>query len=213
MQSLILAAEGGYQAFEFTSTEWAWLIFSAATAILAGVALQAPSDAGKPAVNAAVLIDRGNLLLEQHKRLLPFYDVFDEQRYFSSAESRKLWKFGDDELAITICEDAWNDKNFWPNRLYKRDPVEELTQAGGTLIINISASPYFEGKRELRQKMLSAIAERHHAMVLMVNQVGGNDSLVFDGSSFAMDSTGAVYAGGPDGLPVISQRSFSAASG
>ena len=117
----------------------------------------------------------------------------------SSATSRRL-KAGScgnstsDELAITICEDAWNDKNFWPNRLYKRDPVEELTQAGGTLIINISASPYFEGKRELRHQMLSAIAERHHAMVLMVNQVGGNDSLVFDGSSLAIADDGTVVA-------------------
>ena len=96
------------------------------TAVLAGVALQAPSEAGKPAVNAAVLIDRGNLLLEQHKRLLPFYDVFDEQRYFSPSGSQQVVELDSIRLAITICEDAWNDKNFWPRRLYASDPMEEL---------------------------------------------------------------------------------------
>jgi NAD+ synthase (glutamine-hydrolysing) len=163
-------------------------------AILCGYVTPAPQGSGKKVLNSAAFIRNGRVEFVQSKTLLPFYDVFDEQRYFSSAESRRLWEFGGDQLAITICEDAWNDKNFWPNRLYKRDPVEELMQAGGSLIINISASPYFEGKRELRQKMLSAIAERHHAMVLMVNQVGGNDSLVFDGSSLAIADDGTVVA-------------------
>ena len=97
---------------------------------------------------------------------------------------------GDERLALTICEDAWNDKLFWPSRLYSVDPVEELMRGGGSLILNISASPYYRGKRELRHRMLAAIAKRHHASVVMVNQVGGNDSLVFDGASFAL---------GPDG--------------
>lgn len=163
-------------------------------AILCGYVTPAPQGAGKKVLNSAAFIRNGRVEFIQSKTLLPFYDVFDEQRYFASAESRGLCEFDGDRLAITICEDAWNDKNFWPNRLYKRDPVEELMQAGGTLIINISASPFFEGKRELRQKMLSAIAERHHAMVLMVNQVGGNDSLVFDGSSLAIAADGTVVA-------------------
>jgi NAD+ synthase (glutamine-hydrolysing) len=163
-------------------------------AILCGYVTPAGPGVGKKVLNSAAFIRNGRVEFVQSKTLLPFYDVFDEQRYFASSESRSLWEFGGDKLAITICEDAWNDKTFWPNRLYKRDPVEELTQAGGTLIINISASPYFEGKRELRQKMLSAIAERHHAMVLMVNQVGGNDSLVFDGSSLAIADDGTVVA-------------------
>src|SRR6201999_1644264 len=128
------------------------------------------------------------------KRLLPFYDVFDEQRYFSPAENQNLYTLGDQRLAVTICEDAWNDKLFWPRRLYSVDPIEELMRLGGSLILNISASPYYRGKRELRHRMLAAIARRHKAPVVMVNQVGGNDSLVFDGTSFALDPEGNVVA-------------------
>jgi NAD+ synthase (glutamine-hydrolysing) len=97
-------------------------------------------------------------------------------------------------IALTICEDAWNDKLFWPSRLYEADPIEDLMRAGGSLILNISASPYWRGKRELRHRMLAAIARRHKTPVVMVNQVGGNDSLVFDGASFALDPEGNVIA-------------------
>ena len=93
------------------------------TAVLAGVALPAGGDRGKPAFNAAVLLDKGQLTIEQHKRLLPFYDVFDEQRYFLPAESQRVVEFDGVRLAITICEDAWNDKNFWQRRLYAVDPM------------------------------------------------------------------------------------------
>jgi len=96
------------------------------TAVLAGVALPAEGASGKPAVNAAVLLDGGRLLLEQHKRLLPFYDVFDEQRYFAPARQQQVVELDGVRLAITICEDAWNDKHFWPRRLYSIDPMEEL---------------------------------------------------------------------------------------
>jgi predicted amidohydrolase len=130
------------------------------TAILAGVALQAPSDAGKPAVNAAVLIDRGNLLLEQHKRLLPFYDVFDEQRYFSAARSQQVVELDSVRIAVTICEDAWNDKNFWPRRLYSADPMEELMRQNPAVHINLSSSPFWHCKRKVRRQMLAAIARR-----------------------------------------------------
>ncbi len=113
--------------------------------------------------------------------------------------TRSLYHLGDQRLALTICEDAWNDKLFWPSRLYTVDPIEELMRIGGSLILNISASPYYRGKRELRHRMLAAIAKRHRAPVVMVNQVGGNDSLVFDGASFAL---------GPDGAIVAQARSF-----
>ena len=96
------------------------------TAVLAGVALAAGDDSGKPAFNAAVLMDRGGVLLEQHKRLLPFYDVFDEQRYFAPSGPQQVVTLDGLRLAVTICEDAWNDKNFWPQPLYAVDPVEEL---------------------------------------------------------------------------------------
>ena len=161
-------------------------------AVAAGVALPAPPDAGKPAVNAAVLVDGGQLLLEQHKRLLPFYDVFDEQRYFSPAQSQRVVELDGVRLAITICEDAWNDKNFWPRRLYSDDPIEELMRQNPDLHINLSSSPFWHSKREIRREMLAAMVRRDRVPVLMCNQVGGNDSLIFDGSSLALNARGEL---------------------
>ena len=164
------------------------------TAVLAGVALPAEQGIGKPAVNAAVLLDRGQLLLEQHKRLLPFYDVFDEQRYFSPARAQQVVELDGVRLAITICEDAWNDKNFWPRRLYSADPMEELMRQHPAVHINLSSSPFWHGKRAIRREMLAAIGRRDNIPVLMCNQVGGNDSLIFDGSSFAINAHGELIA-------------------
>jgi NAD+ synthase (glutamine-hydrolysing) len=160
------------------------------TAVLAGVALPAEGETGKKAVNAAVLLDGGKLLLEQHKQLLPFYDVFDEQRYFAPARPQQVVELDGVRLAITICEDAWNDKNFWGRRLYKVDPVEELMRQHPAVHINLSSSPFWHCKRAVRRQMLAAIARRDGVPVLMCNQVGGNDSLVFDGSSLALDAQG-----------------------
>jgi NAD+ synthetase len=164
------------------------------TAVLAGVALAADGERGKPAVNAAVLLDGGCLLLEQHKRLLPFYDVFDEQRYFAPARAQQVVELDGVRLAITICEDAWNDKNFWPRRLYTVDPMEELMRQHPALHINLSSSPFWHSKRAMRREMLAAIARRDGVPVLMVNQVGGNDSLIFDGSSLGLNARGELIA-------------------
>jgi NAD+ synthetase len=164
------------------------------TAVLAGVALAAKDESGKPAVNAAVLLDGGRILLEQHKRLLPFYDVFDEQRYFAPSQPQKVVELDGLRLAITICEDAWNDKNFWPRRLYAVDPVEELMRQQPGLHINLSSSPFWHGKRAMRRQMLSAIALRDGIPLLLTNQVGGNDSLIFDGTSLALNARGELIA-------------------
>ena len=164
------------------------------TAVLVGVALAADGSTGKPAVNAAILLDKGQILLEQHKRLLPFYDVFDEQRYFASLLPQKIVELDGLRLAITICEDAWNDKNFWSRRLYKADPLEELMRQNPAIHINLSSSPFWHGKRAVRREMLAAIARRDGIPVLLSNQVGGNDSLVFDGSSLALDARGELIA-------------------
>jgi NAD+ synthase (glutamine-hydrolysing) len=164
------------------------------TAVLVGVALPAPAGSGKCAVNAAVLLDKGHTLLEQHKMLLPFYDVFDEQRYFAPATSQQVIDFEGERLAITICEDAWNDKDFWPQRLYPVDPVEDIMRQRPTLLLNISASPFWHGKRQTRYRMLAALAQRHRIPVFICNQVGGNDSLIFDGSSFGMTAAGTLLA-------------------
>jgi len=164
------------------------------TAVLAGVALAAGAESGKVAVNAAVLLDGGHILLEQHKRLLPFYDVFDEQRYFAPSLPQKVVELDGLRLAITICEDAWNDKNFWPRRLYAVDPVEELMRQKPGLHINLSSSPFWHGKRAMRRQMLSAIALRDGIPLLLTNQVGGNDSLIFDGTSLALNARGELIA-------------------
>jgi len=178
------------------------------TAVVAGVALAAEGETGKPgspqtglgwwggkpAVNAAVLVDRGQVLLEQHKRLLPFYDVFDEQRYFVPARTQQVVELDGLRLAITICEDSWNDKNFWPRRLYPADPMEELMRQQPAVHINLSSSPFWHSKRAMRRQMLAAIARRDGVPVLLCNQVGGNDSLIFDGSSLALNARGELVA-------------------
>ncbi len=165
-------------------------------AILCGCITPAHPSTGKRMMNSAVLLQQGRIAFTQSKRLLPYYDVFDEQRYFASAESQTLYNFAGEPMAVTICEDAWNDKNFWPHRLYSVDPIEQLMQQGASLVINISASPYYRNKRELRMKMLAAIARRYQVPVVMVNQVGGNDSLIFDGTSLALAPDGRCIARG-----------------
>ncbi len=149
---------------------------------------------GRGLFNAAALLYEGRILFRQHKSLLPSYDVFDEARYFEPAREREILKFRETGLAISICEDVWNDKDFWKRRLYSIDPAEELVRKGGDILINISASPYSMGKFLLRQRMLSEIARKYRRPLIYVNQVGGNDELIFDGASFAMDVEGELAA-------------------
>ena len=178
-------------------------------AILCGVALCTGPEDGKPykgkrARNVAALLWGGKVNFVQPKMLLPYYDIFDEQRYFEPATEQSLTLLNGQPLAVTICEDAWNDKGFWGRRLYPVDPIDELMRQWRILpdplavhprmILNISASPFWSGKPQLRRSMLSVLARRHNAIVAMVNQVGGNDSLVFDGSSVVLAPNGAVMA-------------------
>jgi NAD+ synthetase len=149
---------------------------------------------GKRVANVAVLLRDGKVDFVQQKMLLPYYDVFDEQRYFAESDGQALLPICGEKAALTICEDAWNDKGFWPRPLYDVDPVEALMAAGGTMVMNISASPFHRGKPALRQQMLQAVARAHNCVVAMVNQVGGNDSLVFDGNSLVLDRNGNVLA-------------------
>jgi NAD+ synthase (glutamine-hydrolysing) len=161
---------------------------------IVGYVGKAQDNTGKPVANTAALIADGRVVFEQRKMLLPTYDVFDESRYFQPAHSQSIIRLGAEQLGITICEDSWNDKNFWAQRLYDRDPVAELVGQGSSVLLNISASPYTIDKRGLRLDMLRAIARQHHVPVVYVNQVGGNDSLVFDGSSVAIAPDGTVVA-------------------
>ena len=163
-------------------------------AIIAGFPAPVASETGKTVTNSAALLRNGRIDFIQSKRLLPTYDVFDEMRNFAPAASQSLFCFDGQSIALTICEDAWNDKAFWSRRLYGSDPIDDLVRLGGQLILNISASPFHVGKRELRQAMLAAIARHHKLPVLLVNQVGGDDSLVFDGSSLALNPAGELIA-------------------
>ncbi len=163
-------------------------------AIIVGFPSPAASETGKTVMNSAALLRHGRIDFIQSKRLLPTYDVFDEMRTFAPASAQHLFCIGGQSIALTICEDAWNDKAFWRRRLYDVDPVDELLRAGGQIVLNISASPFHVGKPELRQAMLASIARQHHVPVLMVNQVGGNDSLVFDGCSIALNPLGETIA-------------------
>ena len=165
-------------------------------AVVAGLVTPANTRTGKSVLNSAALLRDGKIGFVQSKRLLPTYDVFDEMRNFAPADAQQLFTLGDAQVGLTICEDAWNDKNFWDRRLYGVDPVEDLMRAGGEVLLNISASPFFVGKRQLRQNMLATIARQYDVPVALVNQVGGNDSLVFDGSSLVLAPDGRVIAQG-----------------
>jgi NAD+ synthase/NAD+ synthase (glutamine-hydrolysing) len=165
-------------------------------AVICGLVTPAHAETGKSVMNSAALLQNGKLAFLQSKMLLPTYDVFDEMRNFAPARHQELFDFCGNRMALTICEDAWNDKHFWNKRLYGFDPVEALVRAGGNIVLNISASPFWLGKRELRRDMLATIARTDKVPVVMVNQVGGNDSLLFDGSSVVFDREGNIIAQG-----------------
>jgi len=163
-------------------------------ALICGYVGRSAATAGKRATNSAALLHRGRLLFRQDKLLLPTYDVFDEARYFLPAERQSLCEAAGRRIALTICEDAWNDKQFWERRLYSRDPVEELARHRPEILISINASPYHMHKRELRRDIFANTARRFSLPVVYLNQVGGNDQLVFDGSSFALDAQARLIA-------------------
>jgi NAD+ synthase (glutamine-hydrolysing) len=165
-------------------------------AVICGLVTPAEAETGKSVMNSAALLKDGVIAFLQSKMLLPTYDVFDEMRNFAPARGQSLFSFGGQQMALTICEDAWNDKHFWNKRLYIVDPVESLVQAGGNFVLNISASPFWLGKRELRREMLATIARQDKVPVAMVNQVGGNDHLIFDGASVVLNAAGEVIAQG-----------------
>ena len=151
------------------------------------------ADTGR-AANCVACIRKGRIEQRSRKLLLPTYDVFDESRYFVPGQHAGVWNLGAARIGLTICEDAWNDKQFWERSRYARDPVEELASQEIDLLVNVSASPYHMGKRRFRLDMLRSSAVRHRVPAVIVNQVGGNDQLVFDGSSFAVDKQGIVRA-------------------
>lgn len=151
---------------------------------------------GRALRNAAAVLQNGQIAWRANKCLLPTYDVFDEDRYFEPAKTIAPFDFNGRKLAITICEDIWNDEDFWPERLYRRDPVKDAISQGAELVLNISASPWHDGKENVRREMLRRVARDEKLPLAQVNLVGANDELIFDGHSVAFDSNGNVIAMG-----------------
>ena len=162
--------------------------------LLVGVATPNPSDVGRPLFNSAVLLQGGAVGQAFHKSLLPTYDVFDEDRYFEPFHGVQVLELNGLRLGISICEDVWNDRDFWKRRRYHRDPIEELAEAGAQAIVNLSASPFTVGKQILREEMLGHMARKYGLPVAIINQVGANDDLIFDGRSSAFDAEGRLFA-------------------
>ena len=165
----------------------------------------APLTAGGPAMllgaplqiddrlyNCALLLENGAIKSVHRKTLLPNYDVFDEHRYFAPSPRRETVQIDGRTTAITICEDIWNDRDFYPRQRYDLDPVEELARQGASLLINLSASPYHFGKQALREKMVAFLAAKYKTAIIYLNQVGGNDALIFDGTSLVYNNRGEL---------------------
>ncbi len=151
---------------------------------------------GRALQNSAAVLQNGKIIWRTHKSLLPTYDVFDEDRYFEPAKKIEPFVFNGKKLGITICEDIWNDEDFWPERLYRRDPIKELISQGAEIILNISASPWHDGKEKTRLEMLRRVARDEKIPLAQVNLVGANDELIFDGHSVALEcSRGTSRAG------------------
>ena len=149
---------------------------------------------GRALRNSAAVLQNGKIIWRTHKSLLPTYDVFDEDRYFEPAKGATPFQFNGRKLGITICEDIWNDEDFWPERLYRRDPIKELLGQGAEIILNIAASPWHDGKEKTRLAMLQRVARDERVPLAQVNLVGANDELIFDGHSVALNSRGEVIA-------------------
>ena len=166
------------------------------TGLLVGYAGSNDIKPGRDATNSAALLQHGGILATRHKTLLPTYDVFDEDRYFEPAKDNQPVTFNGQKIGITICEDVWNDENFWADRRYRRNPAVDLVNAGATLLFNLSASPWHLGKNRTRREMLSNLAAKTACPLVYCNLVGGNDELIFDGASLVYDAAGRLCGEG-----------------
>jgi len=165
---------------------------SAAPPVLVGTAIPNPAETGRPLFNSAVFLHKGVVGRVFHKTLLPTYDVFDEDRYFEPGRGPQILEWKGWRLGISICEDVWNDRDFWARPRYHEDPIEALADSGAQAIVNLSASPFYAGKQPFRERMLGHLAHKHSLPLVYVNQVGGNDDLIFDGRSCAFDAQGRL---------------------
>ncbi len=166
------------------------------TGFLVGFVGENAARPGREATNAVALLQHGRVVATRMKTLLPTYDVFDEDRYFEPAADNQPVEFNGRRIGLTICEDLWNDEDFWRDRRYRRNPAVELARAGAEIIFNVSASPWHLGKNRLRHAMLASLAAKTRRPLVYCNLVGGNDELIFDGSSLAFNGGGALVARG-----------------
>ena len=167
-----------------------------AVGLLVGYVGENAKRPGREVTNSVALLQRGKILATRSKTLLPTYDVFDEDRYFQPANENKPIEFNGKKIGVTICEDIWNDDDFWPERRYQHNPPVELAEAGAEIIFNLSASPWHLGKNQTRHEMLRSLAAKTQRPVVFCNQVGGNDELIFDGGSLVFNASGELLAQG-----------------
>ncbi|MGH2413987.1 MAG: nitrilase-related carbon-nitrogen hydrolase, partial [Microcystaceae cyanobacterium] len=154
--------------------------------------LTAHNTGEKALFNSIALLESTKVKQVFHKRLLPTYDVFDEHRYFEAGSEANYFTLDDVHIGVTICEDLWNDEEFWGKRSYTTNPIADLDILGVDFIVNLSASPYSVGKQKFREAMLKSSAVRFQQLIIYANQVGGNDDLIFDGRSFALNRQGEI---------------------
>jgi NAD+ synthase (glutamine-hydrolysing) len=169
---------------------------SGKVAMLVGYVGNNKNRPGREVANCVALLQHGKVVTTRTKTLLPTYDVFDEDRYFEPARENHPAEFNGGKIGLTICEDIWNDEDFWPERRYEHNPPVELVAEGSRILFNVSASPWSLGKEETRYRMLRSMALKAKCPVLFCNQVGGNDELVFDGGSLAFNGAGELIARG-----------------
>ncbi|MEA5535973.1 NAD+ synthase [Crocosphaera sp. XPORK-15E] len=171
-------------------------------AVLVGTVTKNPNAnirGEKQLFNSIALLENGSIKQVFNKRLLPTYDVFDEERYFEAGRQSNFFELLPNsqtsqtlKIGVTVCEDLWNDEEFWGKRSYEDNPIQDLVKYGVDCIVNLSASPYSIGKQKVREAMLKHSAERHQIPIIYTNQIGGNDDLIFDGNSFAVNRKGEV---------------------
>jgi len=166
--------------------------------VLVGYVDKSAKPGGKPLHNAAALLENGKILTKVYKQLLPTYDVFDEHRFYEPGEPTRPIEYKGRRLGITICEDLWNDEDVFPDQRYHTHPGAHLSEQGVDFLINLSASPFHMGKIRLRRRLFGGIASKYNVPLLYANQVGGNDSLLFDGAGMAFDAQGRLIAQAKD---------------
>ncbi len=174
-------------------------IIEATDGLTAIVGTVRPSDlpTGRRLFNSAAVIRNQTLLGFADKTLLPEYDVFDDPRYFEPGRERRLFNIDETKLGIAVCEDFWNDKTFWKQRLYPQDPAQELIELGANLLVSINASPFNKGKMAVRCEMVSHRAKSANLPIIFVNLIGGNDGVIFDGASIISDASGRIIMQAP----------------